>query len=126
MNLDEILGIDHTDPSQILADRLVANDKNLLKELVAHRRDAGLGQREVAERMGITESAVSKLESGSRDARLATLRRYAHAIGVEVKHNVSKFERNNFDSYSGSTTVTVRKSKKSVSVYSARIAAYGR
>lgn len=125
MDLDEILGIDNTDPSAILADKLVANDKRLLSELVAHRRDSGLSQRAVAERMGITESAVSKLESGSRDARLATLRRYAHAIGVEVKHTVSTFEKSNFNSFSGSSSVAVKSASRVTQPDNWRISLYG-
>lgn len=99
MNLDEILGVDHSDPSQILADRLVANDRKLLNELIDQRKRLDLSQREVAEKMGVTESAISKIESGSRDLRLATLRRYAHAVGVEVKHNVTKFEQTRYEEF---------------------------
>jgi transcriptional regulator with XRE-family HTH domain len=99
MNLDEILGIDRTDPTQILADRLVVNDRRLLDELVERRRNLRLNQKEVAERMGVTESAVSKIESGTRDLRLATLRRYALAVGAEVNHSVRKFDVQHFGSY---------------------------
>lgn len=43
----------------------------------------GLTQREVAERMGISQSDVSKLERRT-DVRLSTLRAYAAAIGARL------------------------------------------
>lgn len=104
MNLDEILGIDRTDPTQILADRLVANDRKLLDELIEKRKSARLSQKEVAEKMGVTESAISKVESGTRDLRLATLRRYALAVGAEINHSVRKFDVQRFGPYDDSET----------------------
>ncbi|MBI4755548.1 MAG: helix-turn-helix transcriptional regulator [Betaproteobacteria bacterium] len=56
-----------------------------LATLLAARRDAGLTQDEVAERMGTTKSAVSRLEASLRNDKgspsFATLRKYAHACG---------------------------------------------
>ncbi|BCJ38775.1 transcriptional regulator [Actinocatenispora thailandica] len=54
--------------------------RGLLAELVAQRRSAGLSQAEVAARMGTSQSAVARLESGTVDARLSTLERYAGAV----------------------------------------------
>jgi transcriptional regulator with XRE-family HTH domain len=54
--------------------------RGLLAELVAQRRSAGLSQAEVAARMGTSQSAVARLESGAVDARLSTLERYAGAV----------------------------------------------
>jgi len=53
-------------------------------ELVAGRRSLGLSQTEVAARMGTSQSAVARLESGDADVRLSTLERYAAAIGAEL------------------------------------------
>ncbi|MEK6634471.1 MAG: helix-turn-helix transcriptional regulator [Nitrospirota bacterium] len=50
------------------------------------RSRAGLTQDAVAERMGTTKSAISRLESASKHApSLATLKRYAHAVGCELQ-----------------------------------------
>ncbi len=57
----------------------------LAAELVAGRRAIGLSQTEVAARMGTSQSAVARLESGDADVRLSTLERYAAAIGVELR-----------------------------------------
>jgi len=48
----------------------------------AWRESLGLTQAEVAERMGITQPALSQLESPAARPRRATLRRLAAALGV--------------------------------------------
>ena len=53
----------------------------LAEELVSARLEAGLSQTEVAARMGTSQSAVARLESGDADIRLSTLERYATAVG---------------------------------------------
>lgn len=56
------------------------------KELIAARARAGLTQDAVAQRMGTTKSAVSRLErSGMHTPSIATLQRYADAVGCEIK-----------------------------------------
>lgn len=49
----------------------------------AWRERLGLTQREVAERMGVSQAAFAKLESRNARPRTATLRRVAAALGVE-------------------------------------------
>jgi transcriptional regulator with XRE-family HTH domain len=53
----------------------------LTEELVARRLELGLSQTEVAARMGTSQSAVARLESGQADVRISTLERYAAAVG---------------------------------------------
>ena len=53
----------------------------LAEQLVSARLEAGLSQTEVAARMGTSQSAVARLESGDADIRLSTLERYATAVG---------------------------------------------
>lgn len=59
-----------------------------LSALLAARAQAGLTQEDVAERMGTTKSAVSRLESSLRSDKgspsFATLRKYAHACGKRL------------------------------------------
>jgi transcriptional regulator with XRE-family HTH domain len=52
--------------------------------LTARRVDLGLSQTEVAARMGTSQSAVARLESGLSDVRLSTLERYAAALGLQL------------------------------------------
>jgi transcriptional regulator with XRE-family HTH domain len=56
----------------------------LASALVARRVDLGLSQTEVAARMGTSQSAVARLESGQSDVRLSTLERYAAALGQQL------------------------------------------
>jgi transcriptional regulator with XRE-family HTH domain len=58
--------------------------EQLAGELVARRQALGLSQTEVAARMGTSQSAVARLESGQGDVRLSTLERYAAALGSTV------------------------------------------
>ena len=59
-----------------------------LDSLLQARKNAGLTQAEVAERMGIAQSSLARIESslGSRkhSPSLATLRRYAEACGKKL------------------------------------------
>ncbi len=55
--------------------------RELTETLVARRVELGLSQTEVAARMGTSQSAVARLESGTADLRLSTLERYAAALG---------------------------------------------
>ena len=60
-----------------------------LDEVLKARAAAGLTQAEVAERVGTTQSAIARLESGAlkHSPSIATLQKYARALGcrVEVK-----------------------------------------
>ena len=60
----------------------------LIREMISARIKAGLTQESVAEKMGTTKSAVSRLESGGKHSpSVSTLQKYAQAIGcrLEVK-----------------------------------------
>ena len=57
----------------------------LTDALVERRLSLGLSQTEVAARMGTSQSAVARLESGDADIRLSTIERYAAALG----HNLN-------------------------------------
>jgi len=45
----------------------------------------GLTQKEVAEKIGITQAALSQMESGEKKLRKATLEKLAEALGVSVE-----------------------------------------
>jgi transcriptional regulator with XRE-family HTH domain len=58
----------------------------LAGQMLKARSRAGLTQDAVAERMGTTRSAISRLEAAGKHApSLATLRRYASAVGCELQ-----------------------------------------
>jgi predicted transcriptional regulator len=64
----------------------------LIDELVRARRESALSQTEIAARMGTSQSAVARLESGDLDARLSTVERYAAALGRTVDWQVRPSE----------------------------------
>ena len=66
----------------------LADEFAALGELLSARQQAGMTQAQVAQRMGIAQATVARLESsaGSRKhaPSIATLRRYADAVGCEL------------------------------------------
>jgi predicted XRE-type DNA-binding protein len=64
--------------------RMAEERRRLVIDLTAERQAARLSQTEVAARMGTSQSAVARLESGEADARASTLERYAAAIGRQI------------------------------------------
>ena len=56
----------------------------LAGSLIALRIERGLTQQEVAQKMNTTQSVISRLESGSANPSLATLKRLADALGARV------------------------------------------
>jgi predicted transcriptional regulator len=69
---------------------LSANRRALVDQLVDHRVELGLSQTTVAARMGTSQSAVARLESGEADLRLSTLERYAAALGRSIDWRVGR------------------------------------
>ncbi len=64
----------------------LAKEYALAREMLAARSRAGLTQEVVAELMGTTRSAVSRLEAGGKHApSLTTLKKYAHAVGCRLE-----------------------------------------
>lgn len=70
-------------------ERLEREEMPLLDAVLSARREAGLSQAQIAERMGTSIPAVSRLEkamvTGKPSPSLATLRKYAAAIGKQVE-----------------------------------------
>ena len=59
--------------------------RRVIKELMARRAVSGLSQGEVGDRMGCSQSRVSKLEKSlDDDVRVGELRAYADAVGCEL------------------------------------------
>jgi len=67
-----------------------------LDEFLKARAAAGMSQAEIADRMGTTQSAVARLESGrgKHSPSLATLRKYARALGYRVDLRLVKEKEN--------------------------------
>ena len=70
-------------------ERIEREEMPLLDMVLAARREAGLSQAQIAERMGTSVPAVSRLEkalvTGKPSPSIATLQKYAAAIGKQVE-----------------------------------------
>jgi DNA-binding XRE family transcriptional regulator len=62
-----------------------ASRRRLLRGLGRKREELGLTQKQVAESMETSQSAVARMEAGEIDAKLSTVDRYAAAIGQKVE-----------------------------------------
>ena len=64
----------------------------VLDQFLRARVAAGLTQAQVAERIGTTQSAIARLESGAgrRQPSLDTLRKYAQALGCRIELRLVK------------------------------------
>ena len=77
-------------PLERLHEKLVAGDRGWffaqIADQVAERRLArGLSQRELAERVGTTQSAIARLERGGRPPRIDTLLNIAEALDCDLR-----------------------------------------
>lgn len=67
----------------------LADEYAALGELLRARQAAGMTQTDVAESMGVAQSSVARLESSLGNRKhapsLATLRKYADAVGCDLR-----------------------------------------
>ncbi|MCK4390904.1 MAG: helix-turn-helix transcriptional regulator [Desulfobacterales bacterium] len=56
--------------------------------LIEARTRARLTQQEVAERMGTTQSAIARMESGSGFPSMTSIKKYAEATNSKIKINL--------------------------------------
>ena len=57
----------------------------VIQAMIEARKSAGLTQKQLAERTGIAQSDISKLETGNANPSLTTLRRLATGMGKQLK-----------------------------------------
>ncbi len=57
----------------------------IIRAILNARREKGITQKELSERTGIAQSDISKLENGSANPSVKTLKRVAAALGKKVK-----------------------------------------
>jgi len=62
-------------------DRLAPYER-IARFVIQRRAELGLTQEQLAERMGTSHSAISRIESGQHQTSVATLQRLAEALGV--------------------------------------------
>lgn len=74
-----------SDPAYREAYEALEGEFSMINALIEARTRAKLTQAEVASRMGTTESAISRLESGRVKPSTRTLERYAQATGHKLQ-----------------------------------------
>ncbi|MDD2844654.1 MAG: helix-turn-helix transcriptional regulator [Rhodoferax sp.] len=65
----------------------------LARQLIEARTKSGLSQEEIASRMGTSQSAIARLESGNSLPSMRTLSRYAKATNCEVSIRLQPIKR---------------------------------
>lgn len=57
----------------------------IIKAMIDARKDSGMTQKELSEKTGINQADISKLENGTANPSLKTLRRLADGMGMVLK-----------------------------------------
>lgn len=57
----------------------------VIQAMLDARKSAGLTQKDLAERTGIAQADISKLENGNANPSLRTLKRLAEGMGMQLK-----------------------------------------
>lgn len=53
------------------------------------REESGLSQRELAERAGVAQSEIARIESGNREPSIPTLQRIVAGAGLEIRFRLA-------------------------------------
>jgi len=80
--------LDELTPSELLAYSLAVADQELIGSLKQARIDRGFTEESFGAILGISTDSVRAFEGLQTDPSLATIRRYAHALGVLISHEV--------------------------------------
>lgn len=89
----EVINMNHEDAKKLLLkDPEVKKEYDALepiyeirKQLIELRLQQGLSQKELAEKIGTKQSAISRLENGSYNPSVEFLGKIAHALGKEIQ-----------------------------------------
>jgi ribosome-binding protein aMBF1 (putative translation factor) len=73
------------DPSAAAAREVFEKAYDIAMQIVALREQAGLTQVELAERTGISQADISRIERGATSPTAKTLQRIAEALNAEVR-----------------------------------------
>ncbi len=57
----------------------------IIQAMIDARKESGLTQKQLADKTGITQADISRLESGSANPSLRTLQRLAAGMGMRVR-----------------------------------------
>lgn len=83
--MDELFAEWRKDPAYVREYAALEEEFALAAALIKARADAALTQEELAVRMGTTQSAIARLESGRSRPSTATLAKFAKATGTRLR-----------------------------------------
>ena len=80
-----------TDPEVLREYELLETEFILAKEVLELRKQKNLTQKQLAQKMGTSQPAIARIESGNyRNVSLAFIRRLAKALGAEPEIHLRK------------------------------------
>jgi DNA-binding XRE family transcriptional regulator len=87
---DEVLAAAlEDDPEFAVEWERLALARMVAARLIGYRSDHGLSQRELAERLGVSQPRVVELESGEKNPQIETLVKVAAATGLEFAIDIA-------------------------------------
>ncbi|MCR5563626.1 MAG: helix-turn-helix domain-containing protein [Desulfovibrio sp.] len=84
-NFDEFLEEQLCDPEFRNEYEALEPEFSIMQALIDARKSSGLTQKQLAERTGITQADISRLERGNGNPSLRTLQRLAAGMGKRMK-----------------------------------------
>lgn len=85
-----------TDPDMSPAE-LERPEMQIARALVAVRREKRITQQQLAERTGIAQADISRLENGNSNPSLRTLQRLADGLGMKIAVGFEEIDSDNDD-----------------------------
>ena len=84
-DLDELTEELLQDPSFAEEYEKLKGERDLTMSLINARQNAGLTQKELSKKTGISQADISRLENGSRNPSIALLQRIADALNLSLR-----------------------------------------
>ncbi|GHV18399.1 transcriptional regulator [Clostridia bacterium] len=83
-NFDKYLAEQLKNPEFAREYKALEPEYEIIKQIIKSRSEQNLTQRELAERIGIKQSNISRLESGNYNPSLDFLKKVASGLGKEI------------------------------------------
>ena len=84
-NFKDFLAEQLEDPEMKAEYEALEPEFSIMQAMIDARKSSGLPQKQLAERTGIAQSDISKLEGGNANPSLRTLQRLAAGMGMRIK-----------------------------------------
>ena len=85
ITFDDVLNDSLKDPEFKKEWGKIQPELNIMRAMVDARTSQNLTQKELAERTGINQADISRLENGTRNPSLNLLKRLADGLGMQLK-----------------------------------------